>query len=163
MEINMEYDNTNRVGLFQPRGDKKIIFDGKLNVDGTDVNALVVRATSKDGTPYRNLYINAGPIYANEDKAKDTIPDIGGTVQLLGMAKRIGLYWKDYMDRVTNETKQMLTGSLREVNTDYLNGANDSGRNEYRDAKDGRTPQITQAEATQTQPKEEDLNDEIPF
>jgi len=159
----MEFDNTNRVSLFQPRDKKDIMFDGTINCDGTDVKAIIVKATSRDGKPYRNVYISAGPIYLNENKEKETIPDVGGTINLLGMAKRIGLYWKDYLDKSTGETKQMLSGSLREVNTDYLANANQNGRNEYLDAKNGTTPQITQAEVTQEQPKEEEMNDEIPF
>jgi len=59
----MEYDNTNRVSLFQPKEKKDIIFDGTINCDGTDIKAIIVKATSREGTPYRNVYISAGPIY----------------------------------------------------------------------------------------------------
>tara|TARA_R100000541_G_scaffold7753_1_gene15417 strand:+ start:3311 stop:3790 length:480 start_codon:yes stop_codon:yes gene_type:complete len=159
----MEFDNTNRVSMFQPRDKKDIMFDGTINCDGTDVKAIIVKATSRDGKPYRNVYISAGPIYLNEIKKAESNPDVGGNINLLGVSKKIGLWWKDYVDKVSGETKQMLSGNLKEDNRDYLNGASDAGRNEYRDAKNGTTPQITQAEVTQQQPTEEDLNDEIPF
>ena len=159
MEITMEYDNTNRVSLFQPKEKKDIIFDGTINCDGTDIKAIIVKATSREGTPYRNVYISAGPIYLNENKAKD----VGGTINVLGMSKRIGLYFKEYIDKQSNKTKQMLSGSLREPNPDYLDGAHESKRNDYLDAKNGSAPQITQAEAIQEQPKTEEPKDEIPF
>jgi hypothetical protein len=73
-----EYDNTNNGALFTPI-DTNIIRQGKVNVEGTDKNMLIVKSKDREGMEYYKLYFESAIIYKTEKK-KENDSDMDGTL-----------------------------------------------------------------------------------
>ena len=62
-----EYDNTNNGALFTPIN-TNIIRQGRVNVEGTDKNMLIVKSKDREGMEYYRLYFESATIYKTEKK-----------------------------------------------------------------------------------------------
>ena len=72
-----QYDDTNRGALFTA-ADLQIFRRGKVNVEGTERNVMIVQGTSKSGERYFSLYEQVGTVNANKNKKSEKSPDMIG-------------------------------------------------------------------------------------
>lgn len=93
-----QYDDTNKGVLFEPRGEK-IAKQGKINIDGSNLNMIVVKKTipSKQGGTIEILepYVSAGKIFkSDKQKFKDVekASDFQGEVET-SVGKKYGFYY----------------------------------------------------------------------
>ena len=73
-----EYDNTNNGALFTPIN-TNIIRQGRVNVEGTDKNMLIVKSKDREGMEYYRLYFESATIYKTEKKNENS-SDMDGTL-----------------------------------------------------------------------------------
>ena len=110
-----QYDDTNRGTLWEPRGET-IAKQGKVNVDGNDLNMIVVKKTipQKDGGTKEILepYVSAGKIFkTDKSRAKDVekAPDFQGDIETA-----FGSKYGFYRSRTDKNGKQYISLSLAE-------------------------------------------------
>lgn len=72
-----QYDDTNRGALF-PAANLEVFRQGKVNVEGTDRNVIIVQGVSKTGERYFQVYQQVGMVNANKQKKSDKSPDMIG-------------------------------------------------------------------------------------
>jgi uncharacterized protein (DUF736 family) len=82
----MEYDNTNRGAAFPPRPEQNMILTGKMNVEGTEGQVVMVKDTDHKGEPIISIYERVGLLYPNKDKAGKNDPDYTGPVKHMRVA-----------------------------------------------------------------------------
>jgi hypothetical protein len=89
-----DYDNTNKGAAFPPFATQQMILQGKVNIDGTDTNVVLVKDETKSGKTIISVYQKVGVLFAN-DKGKEGQPDYTGSVELRYVAseKRLAA-WK---------------------------------------------------------------------
>lgn len=81
--MSKDYDDTNRGAIFKPKPDMQLTGQGKLNVDGKDYDAMVVkREISAAGRVESVLYVRAGVLWANDDKKSENSPDKSGRLDI---------------------------------------------------------------------------------
>lgn len=103
----MQYDNTNRGAIFAPHPNQTLRGQGRVNVNGTDYQAvLVMEPVKRDGEPIPVLYLRAGPAFANDKKGNEKSPDRSGP-----MDTHPGMRFAMWKKR-TNEGKDYLSVSL---------------------------------------------------
>lgn len=86
----MEYDNTNRGAAFPPRPEQNMILTGKMNVEGTEGQVVMVKDTDHKGKPIIGIFERVGVLYPNEDKSGEKDPDYKGPVKNMR-----GAAWKE--------------------------------------------------------------------
>ena len=82
----MEYDNTNRGAAFPPRPEQNMILTGKMNVEGTDGQVVMVKDTDHKGEPIIGIYERVGLLYPNKDKSGKNDPDYKGPFKHIRVA-----------------------------------------------------------------------------
>ena len=82
----MEYDNTNRGAAFPPRPEQNMILTGKMNVEGTDGQVVMVKDTDHKGEPIIGIYERVGLLYPNKDKSGKNDPDYTGPIKDMRVA-----------------------------------------------------------------------------
>lgn len=89
-----EYDNTNKGAAFPPFAKQQMILQGKVNIEGTETNVVLVKDETKSGKTIIGVYQKVGVLFAN-GKEKEGQPDYTGVVELRYVAaeKRLAA-WK---------------------------------------------------------------------
>ena len=88
----MEYDNNNRGATFPPRPKQKMLFQGNGEIDNKPHKFVVVADESRDGKPFKEVYVKAGAIFNNSYKEpNDKKPHYTGKLEMF--EKRIAC-WK---------------------------------------------------------------------
>ncbi len=72
-----DYDNTNTGAAFTPFPTQRLILQGKINSDGTDMKVTCVMDETKDGSQVVEIYQKIGVLFQNEG-AKEGSPDYTG-------------------------------------------------------------------------------------
>jgi hypothetical protein len=89
-----EYDNTNKGAAFPPFSTQQMILQGKVNIEGTETNVVLVKDETKSGKTVISVYQKVGVLFPNT-KEKEGQPDYTGSVELRYVAaeKRLAA-WK---------------------------------------------------------------------
>jgi hypothetical protein len=89
-----DYDNTNKGAAFPPFPTQQMILQGKVNIEGTDTNVVLVKDETKSGKTVISVYQKVGVLFPNT-KEKEGQPDYTGSVELRYIAaeKRLAA-WK---------------------------------------------------------------------
>jgi len=72
-----DYDDTNRGAAFTPFPTQKLILQGKINVDGTDMKIVNIMDETRDGNQIIEVYQKIGTLFQN-DNSKEGAPDYTG-------------------------------------------------------------------------------------
>ena len=72
-----DYDNTNTGAAFTPFPTQRLILQGKINSDGTDMKVTCVMDETKDGSQVVEIYQKIGVLFQNEGP-KEGSPDYTG-------------------------------------------------------------------------------------
>ncbi len=72
-----DYDNTNTGAAFTPFPTQRLILQGKINSDGTDMKVTCVMDETKDGKQVVEIYQKVGVLFQNEG-SKEGSPDYTG-------------------------------------------------------------------------------------
>ena len=144
-----QYDDTNRGVLWEPRGET-IVKQGKVNVDGNDLNMIVIKKSipSKDGgtTDILEPFISAGRIFkTDKTKSKDVekASDFQGSIDT-PVGKKMGFYYS----KTDKNGKNYISLSLAE----------------FREQNNGGTSPIVSPEpGLISVPQTAELDDDIPF
>jgi|TARA_B100000073_G_scaffold231824_1_gene193662 hypothetical protein len=88
----MEYDNTNTGAVFQPNGEE-LSGTGTLNDKGNENRIAVVKASSKDGSTVRDIYLKIGRMWEN-DSQNGMAPQFTGQIDLPSDNSRVAAWVK---------------------------------------------------------------------
>ena len=88
----MEYDNTNTGAVFQPNGEE-LSGTGTLNDKGNENRIAVVKASSKDGSTVRDIYLKIGRMWEN-DSQNAMAPQFTGQIDLPSDNSRVAAWVK---------------------------------------------------------------------
>ena len=88
----MEYDNTNTGAVFQPNGEE-LSGTGTLNDNGNENRIAVVKASSKDGSTVRDIYLKIGRMWEN-DSQNGMAPQFTGQIDLPSDNSRVAAWVK---------------------------------------------------------------------
>jgi len=76
-----DYDNTNKGAAFKPFPEMAMILQGKVDNNGINEDLVLVKTTSKDGTPRIDLYQKVGALFENDKGDNQNKPDYTGPYQ----------------------------------------------------------------------------------
>jgi hypothetical protein len=76
-----EYDNTNRGSAFPPKEDARMILEGKLDIQGRESRAVIVKRPTKTGKDVLEVYQKVGAMWLNDRKKGDKDPDYTGVLE----------------------------------------------------------------------------------
>ncbi len=74
-----EYDNSNS-GALWPTGENKLIRQGKVDIDGSEVELAVTHVTTKTGKTIFEVFQKVGVVFANDRKDSENHPDMKGSL-----------------------------------------------------------------------------------
>ena len=145
-----QYDDTNRGVLWEPRGET-IAKQGKVNVDGNDLNMIVIKKSipSKDGGSIDILepFISAGKIFKTDKTKYDDVekaPDFQGDI-----ATAFGSKYGFYRSRTDKNGNQYISLSLADQKEQNKSGTN--------------SPIVSPEPGLISVPQTAEMDDEIPF
>lgn len=108
----MEYDNTNKGAAFTPRPEQNMILTGKMNIDGSDMNVVLVKDTDHNGNPIIGVFERVGVLFANDAKeAGDNKPDYTGPIKdkRLSAWKNTSKDDKPFLSMTAQEKRQQMS------------------------------------------------------
>lgn len=90
-----EYDNTNRGAIFPSHPDQNLIGQGRININGTENNYVVVmQPIKKGGSPEMVLYVRAGVLFTNDKRDNEKAPAYSGPLDF-HPDKRVAAWLKE--------------------------------------------------------------------
>ncbi len=113
-----DYDNTNRGAAFPPFETQQLILQGKINVDGNDMKAILVKDQTQGGTKLIEVYQKVGVLFDNDKKGNENAPDYSGPLEVGD--KRMAAWRKEsngkpYMS-ISVSDKQSSSGGSTDLN-----------------------------------------------
>lgn len=74
------YDNTNKIALFEPRGQESVTKAGRINVNGVELKSVIVDAVTAKGKTVSEVYVKIGAIFPTKSD-NEKAPHYSGPIE----------------------------------------------------------------------------------
>lgn len=103
----MQYDNTNTAAFFSAPENQRLVRGGRMNISGTDTNALMVETVTKTGKTVHEIYVKVGAVFPSKSQ-HEKAPALTGPLTLSAADVNSISLWK----REDKNGRQYLSGKL---------------------------------------------------
>ena len=74
------YDNTNKIALFEPRGKENVTKAGRININGVELKSVIVDAVTAKGKTVSEVYVKIGAIFPTKSD-NEKAPHYSGPIE----------------------------------------------------------------------------------
>jgi len=98
------YDNTNKIALFEPRGQESVTRAGRINVNGVELKSVVVDAVTAKGKTVSEVYVKIGAIFPTKSDNEKAPPYLAGNISFREVPNNSYVVGDISFHEITNKT-----------------------------------------------------------